>query len=67
MKWGKILDEDVKQKVIKFYENNEFSWMCPDKKDYVSVRIDGKKVQLQKRLLLSNLKEMFIENDFEIK
>ena len=35
--------------------------MCPGKKEYVSVRIDGKREQKQKRLLLVNLKELHLE------
>ena len=45
-------------RVQQLYEDDEFSRMCPGQKDFVSVRIDGKKVQKQKRLLLNNLKEM---------
>ena len=35
--------------------------MCPGKKEYVSVNIDGEKTHFQKRLLLINLKELHIE------
>lgn len=59
-KRGKKLPDDVKQKVVCFFEDDEFSRICPGKKDCVSVRIAGEKVQKQKRLLLSNIKEMFI-------
>ena len=31
----------------------------PGKKDYVSVRQEGKRVQLQKRLVLNNLRELY--------
>ena len=35
--------------------------MCPGKKEFVSVKIDGVTQQKQKRLLLCNLKELHIE------
>ena len=35
--------------------------MCPGKKEYVSVKIDGQRTQIQKRLLLINLKELYTE------
>ena len=35
--------------------------MCPGKKDFVTVRSSGNRTQMQKRLLLFNLKELYIE------
>ena len=35
--------------------------MCPGKKEFVSVKIDGVTQHKQKRLLLCNLKELHIE------
>ena len=35
--------------------------MCPEKKEFVSVKTDGVKQHKQKRLLLCNLKELHIE------
>lgn len=58
-KFGKKLSESVKERVMEFFQAKEFSRICPGKKDFISVRIDGRKVQMQKYLLLSNLKEMF--------
>ena len=40
---------------------DEFSRMCPGKKEYISVRVDGVKTQKQKRLLLINLNELHAE------
>ena len=60
-KRGKPLDAEVAQKVINFYQSDEFSRMCPRKKEYISVRVDGIKTQQQKGLLLTNLKELHIE------
>lgn len=58
-KKGKELSQTTVDKVIALYESDEFSRMCPGQKEYVSVKIDGKRIQKQKRLLLVNLKEMF--------
>jgi hypothetical protein len=46
--------------VIYFYNNDEYSRLCPGKKDFVTVKIDGQRVQKQKRLLLANLKELYV-------
>ena len=59
VKKGKMLSADVKLRVTEFYENDEISRLCPGKKDYVSIKIDGSKVQKQKRLLLANIKELY--------
>lgn len=58
-KSGKVLAQQIIQKVLNFYEDNDISRMCPGKKDYVSVWINGEKVQKQKRMLLCNLKELY--------
>ena len=58
---GRPLDSAIKERVVSFYQLDDYSRMCPGKKEYVSVRIDGKKEQKQKRLLLTNLKELHIE------
>lgn len=42
-----------------FYELDDISRIMPGKKDFVSVRQGDKRVHLQKRLLLSNLKELY--------
>ena len=42
-----------------FYELDDISRIMPGKKDFVSVRQDDKRVHVQKRLLLSNLKELY--------
>lgn len=58
-KRGNVLSEVTKECVKNFFEDDEFSRICPGKKDYVTVRADGDKIQMQKRLLLCNLKEMY--------
>ena len=58
-KKGKVLKEEVKSDVIKFYECDDNSRMCPGQKDYVSVvNKEGDKIKMQKRMVLSNLKEL---------
>jgi len=58
-KKGKELSKATAEKVTALYESDEFSRMCAGKKEYVSVKVDGVKIQKQKRLLLVNLKEMY--------
>ena len=55
------LDDDVLNLVKQFYEDNEYSRMCPGAKEYKSVTIDGVKRKKQKRLLLVNIKELYVE------
>ena len=55
------LSEESKTKVIDFYNDDEVSRMCPGKKDFVSVKnSEGKPVHVQKRLLLANLRELYL-------
>lgn len=59
---GKVVTEDQKAEVLKFYEN--FSRICPGKGDTKSVRQpDGKKVHLQKRLVLEDI--MYIHGEYK--
>ena len=60
-KKGRALDMATIQRVGAFYEDDEYSRMCPSQKEFVSVRIDGKKVHKQKRFLLQNLHELYLE------
>ena len=56
----KIISEELKSTIKAFYESDKISRQCHGKKDYVSViNDDGHKVHVQKRLVLSNLKEVF--------
>ena len=54
------MPEHVKDAVVAFFQNDEYSRLCPGKKDYVTVKIDGQKVHQQKRLLLCNLRELYV-------
>ncbi|XP_065669184.1 uncharacterized protein LOC136088691 [Hydra vulgaris] len=60
-KSGRKLSEDVITEVVHFYECDEYSRVCPGKKEFVSVKVDSKKQHIQKRLLLVNMKELHIE------
>ncbi|CAH0556044.1 unnamed protein product [Brassicogethes aeneus] len=59
---GKSISNEVSKKVRQFYEDDEFSRMCPGKKEFVSVRDSetGKRTHMQKRLLFVNLKELHL-------
>ena len=54
----KGIADDVVSLVHGFYQDDEFTRLLPGSKDDVSV---GYKIHQQKRLLLCNLKELFIE------
>lgn len=58
---GKPLSAEVRERVMKFYQMDEYSRICPGKKDYVSVKINDKREQMQKRLLLVNVKELYTQ------
>ena len=55
--WKSVPADDIKQ-VQDFYQSDEVSQMCPGKKDFVPVKIDGIKQHKHKRLLLCNLNEL---------
>ena len=59
-KWHR-LDDDVLNLVKQFYEDDEYSRMCPGAKEYKSVTTDGVKRKKQNRLLLVNIKELYLE------
>ena len=52
---------EIEQRVVAIYQSDEYSRMCPGKKDFVTVRFSGNRTQMQKRLLLINLKELYID------
>ena len=56
-KIGKRIAEYGEEAVRLFYEDDEYSRAMPGKKDFVSI---GKKIHKQKRLFLSNLKELYV-------
>jgi len=60
LKLGKKLSIETENFVREFYYDNEFSREMPGIKDYISVKRDGLRVHAQKRLILGNLKELYI-------
>ena len=62
-KGGGSLSDDIKQRVIAFYELEEYSRICPGKKGYVVVRDGGEKPHKQKQLLLLNLHELYVASE----
>ena len=38
------MPQNVKDKVLEFYQLDDFTRLCPGKKDFVSVFLNGKKV-----------------------
>lgn len=60
-KTGRPLSEDVTALVRKFYEDDEISRIMPGKNDCISIRVDGVKQHIQKRLMMSTMKESYQE------
>ena len=57
---GRRIPEEVVMKVKQFYESDDVSRQVPGKKDSVSMLVDGKKQQVQKRLILVTQYEAFL-------
>ena len=60
------LSEAVRQQVFDFYMNDSISWQAPGKRDCLTVRENGVRVQHQKRFLLFNIREthaLFVEEN----
>ena len=58
---GPSLLQETVDIVCAFYESDDISCVMPGKKDFVSVKKEGKRQHIQKRLVLSNLKEVYHE------
>lgn len=56
---GPSLPSETVQIVTDFYQTDEITRIMPGKKDFVSVKQEGGRVHIQKRLILSNLKEVY--------
>lgn len=62
MSKGRVITNDTKMKVRSFYELDENSRQCPGMKDFKSViNEDGERIKIQKRLILCNLQELYVE------
>lgn len=60
-KRGHGFSDEIIKKVVEIYESDDYSRMCPGKKDCVSVKIDNIKMLKQKRLLLATQKDLYYE------
>ncbi|CAF1567393.1 unnamed protein product [Rotaria magnacalcarata] len=49
----------LKELVIKFYNRDDVSYQMPGKRDCIIVENDGKKITLQKRILLYSIRETY--------
>lgn len=58
-KGGKKLSETTVEKINEFYQTDSNSRVMPGVKDVKSVKIDGKRVLMQKRLLLLDLNGLY--------
>ena len=56
---GRVLPQGTVKLVTSFYESDETSRIMPGKKDFVTVRKPDGRVQIQKRLVLCNLRELY--------
>ena len=60
-KHGPSLPPETLDIVHAFYESDDISRVMPGKKDFVSVKQGSNRVHVQKRLVLSNLREVYRE------
>lgn len=57
---GKVLDKTTVELVKNYYYSNEISKPMPGKINLVIIVIDREKTQVERRLVLSNLKEIYV-------
>jgi len=60
-KLGKRLTKDTADGIKLFYCSDSISRLMPGMKDFVSVIVNGKRQPVQKRLVLCNIKEAFLQ------
>lgn len=56
---SKSIDQKTIERVHEFYCSEKISRPCPGIREYVSHKINGEKVKIQRRLILMNLNEAF--------
>ena len=54
-----ILNTEIENIIQQFYIDDEISSVMPGKNDYISLRVNGVKQKVQKRLMLMTLKEAY--------
>ena len=60
-KSGRALSKDNLDCVINLYSDDQYSRMCAGKKECLTVKADRQKEKFQRRLLLLNIPEVFLE------
>jgi hypothetical protein len=55
---GKTLNKVTVEDVKSSYNSDEVRRLMPGKKDYISIKVSGVKIHVEKRLLLCNLKDL---------
>ena len=50
---------DIKREELQFFNDDDISRTMPGQRDYVAIGTDSRREQVQKRLLLSSLRETF--------
>ena len=60
LKPGKTLNPETVNLVKKFYECDEISHQMSGKKDFVSIKVDGKAIHVLQFLILNTLKESYV-------
>ena len=53
-----VLSDETKLKVLEIFESDEFSRMCPGKKDCVSIKINAEKIKKTKKTIVSSFKRV---------
>ena len=56
---GKDLPVEIREMIVSFYKEDDISRPMPGKKDCFTIKKNGVKIKVQKRLVLSNLKETY--------
>lgn len=59
LKPGQTLSAATATRVVDFYKDDSISRMMPGAKDFVSVKQENRRIHVQKRLVLCNLKETY--------
>ena len=56
---GHTISQETSDLVIVFYENDGCSRLMPGKKDFVSIKFEHGQTQVQKQLILCNVREIY--------
>jgi len=53
------IHQTIIKQVQDFYEKDPISWQAPGKRDFITIRENGTRIQYQKRHLLYNIREVY--------